>query len=361
MEIRETATRRLVTAIKVLSPTNKRGEGRKEYRRKRRRILLSTSHLLEIDLLRQGQRVPMQQRLPNAPYFVLLNRAEERPISDVWPIHLGEALPSVPVPLLPGDADVPLGLQQALTNVYDLLRYDLAIDYARPPESLLPPQLTAWAEKLLSARGAASVRLPSGEVECGEPQKLPLALGAASCVAARPRPNTFAAASAAERASPPALCPRMDDSGTGAVSRSSCQTVPPASTGPAERWRPRPAPCRGNACLTTTGPVEWKGFGLFREGSSQAFRPPACHFGSPCRQPRQEPANTRGTRGADSPGIRVHSHFRSLARALMPHVVICKHIILPGSMPSPYPLPEGEGKHWRGPVPCPLPEGEGSG
>ncbi len=153
VEIRETATRRLVTAIKVLSPTNKRGEGRKEYRRKRRRILLSTSHLLEIDLLRQGQRVPMQQRLPNAPYFVLLNRAEERPISDVWPIHLGEALPSVPVPLLPGDADVPLGLQQALTNVYDLLRYDLAIDYARPPESLLPPQLTAWAEKLLRAAG----------------------------------------------------------------------------------------------------------------------------------------------------------------------------------------------------------------
>jgi hypothetical protein len=47
-------------------------------------------------------------------------------------------LPVVPVPLLPGDADVTLDLQQALTNVYDLLGYDLAIDYSGPPELSLP-------------------------------------------------------------------------------------------------------------------------------------------------------------------------------------------------------------------------------
>src|SRR5881396_2152160 len=55
IEIRDTAHRQLVTAIEVLSPTNKRGDGRQEYLAKRRRILLSTAHLLEIDLLRQGQ------------------------------------------------------------------------------------------------------------------------------------------------------------------------------------------------------------------------------------------------------------------------------------------------------------------
>ena len=121
IEIRETGSRQLVTAIEVLSPTNKRADGREEYLAKRRRILLSTAHLIEIDLLRQGQRVPMQQPLPDAPYFVLLNRAEERPIAEVWPIQLGERLPVVPVPLLPADTDVALDLQQALTNVYDLL------------------------------------------------------------------------------------------------------------------------------------------------------------------------------------------------------------------------------------------------
>ena len=79
IEIRDTANRQLVTAIEVLSPTNKHGDGRLEYLAKRRRILLSTAHLLEIDLLRQGQRVPMQKPLPAAPYFIFLSRAYSTP------------------------------------------------------------------------------------------------------------------------------------------------------------------------------------------------------------------------------------------------------------------------------------------
>jgi hypothetical protein len=40
IEVRDTAERRLVTAIEILSPTNKRGEGREEYLTKRQRLLL---------------------------------------------------------------------------------------------------------------------------------------------------------------------------------------------------------------------------------------------------------------------------------------------------------------------------------
>jgi hypothetical protein len=86
---------------------------------KRRRLLLSNSHLLEIDLVRRGKRVPVRDPLPAAPYFVLLSRVETRPVLDVWPIGFSDPLPSVPVPLLPGDADVMLDRQLALTNVYD--------------------------------------------------------------------------------------------------------------------------------------------------------------------------------------------------------------------------------------------------
>jgi hypothetical protein len=153
IEIRDTANRQLVTAIEVLSPTNKRGDGREEYLAKRRRLLLSSAHLVEIDLLRQGQRVPMEQPLPPAPYFVFSSRSERRPLLDVWPIALGDPLPTVPIPLLEEDPDVPLPLQAALTAIYDAFSYDLAVDYQRPPEVSLPPSETPWADALLRAAG----------------------------------------------------------------------------------------------------------------------------------------------------------------------------------------------------------------
>jgi len=137
IEIRDVDDRQLVTAIELLSPTNKRGKSYEKYVTKRQRILSSTVHLLEIDLLRQGKRVPMQQPLPSAPYFVFLSRAEKRPISDVWPIDLDDPLPTVPVPLLSGDEDVLLDLQQAFTATYELHGYDLLIDYSQPPEVAL--------------------------------------------------------------------------------------------------------------------------------------------------------------------------------------------------------------------------------
>ncbi len=151
IEIRDTANRKLVTAIEVLSQTNKRGNGREEYLAKRQRILLSTAHLMEIDLLRAGERVPMQQPLPPAPYFVFLSRVETRPLTEVWPIRLDQPLPVVPVPLLPDDADVPLDLQLAFTTVYDEMGYDLAVDYTRPPEVPLEGEAAAWAEERLRA------------------------------------------------------------------------------------------------------------------------------------------------------------------------------------------------------------------
>jgi hypothetical protein len=159
VEIRDTQKRRLVTVIEFLSPTNKRGEGRQEYIAKRQKILGSTAHLLEIDLLRRGKRVPMRQTLPSAPYFVFLSRAGKRPQTQVWPIPIDQPLPTVPVPLLPPDPDVPLDLQKALDNVYDLCAYDLAVNYSRNPEVRLPSNYASWAAQCLRAAGVRSSKL----------------------------------------------------------------------------------------------------------------------------------------------------------------------------------------------------------
>ena len=153
IEIRDVANRHLVAAIEIISPTNKRGDGYREYLDKRNRILSSTTHLLEVDLLRQGKRVPMQQFLPEVPYFVFLSRVEQRPITEVWPIQLTMPLPIVPVPLLPGDEDILLDLQLAFTTVYDDFGYDLSVDYTQPPEIPLAEDTAVWTNDLLQKAG----------------------------------------------------------------------------------------------------------------------------------------------------------------------------------------------------------------
>ena len=147
VEIRDSENRQLVTAIEIRSPWNKRGEGRDEYLLKRRRILLSTAHLMEIDLLRAGDRPPMRGMLPEAPYFVFLSRADRRPLTGIWPIWLQERLPQVPIPLLQGDGDLDLDLQQAFSQVYDGFGYAYLIDYGAAPTMALEPAERQWAEQ----------------------------------------------------------------------------------------------------------------------------------------------------------------------------------------------------------------------
>jgi hypothetical protein len=120
IEIRDVEERRLVTLIEVFSPTNKRGEGYSEYLANRQRVLLSATHLMEIDLLRKGKRVPMRQPLP-----------------------------TVPAPLFPEEEDAALNLQLAFTNVYDAIGYDLLLDYTRAPDAPLEGEMAVWAAALL--------------------------------------------------------------------------------------------------------------------------------------------------------------------------------------------------------------------
>lgn len=152
VEIRNQADRRLVTTIEILSPWNKRGNGRNEYLDKRRKLLRSSSHLVEIDLLRGGRRLPMKDPLPAASYYVFVSRTEARPMIEVWPIALPDRLPKFPVPLLAGDADVSLDLQSAIDAIYDYGGLDLALDYSRPLSPSLSDEESVWATERLRRR-----------------------------------------------------------------------------------------------------------------------------------------------------------------------------------------------------------------
>ena len=153
IEIRRTESGQLVTAIEILSPTNKRpgSESLAAYRRKRLELRLAGVALLEVDLLRVGERLAIQGGLPHAPYFVFLNRGGEE--VEIWPLPLGTRLPVVPVPLLQPDPDIPLDLDAALNAVYAGAAYDLSIDYSQPPpnaETLSSAEL-AWLRSAVQA------------------------------------------------------------------------------------------------------------------------------------------------------------------------------------------------------------------
>ena len=56
LEIRDAQTHAVVTAIEILSPSNKApGEGREAYEEKRRQVLSTRTNLVEVDLLRGGE------------------------------------------------------------------------------------------------------------------------------------------------------------------------------------------------------------------------------------------------------------------------------------------------------------------
>jgi uncharacterized protein YjiS (DUF1127 family) len=152
VEVREAKTGSLVTAIEILSPVNKRPghDAFERYRRNRRALLRSSAHLLEIDLLRGGQRPPFLTPLPPAPYFVSLSREERRPQVDVWPLVLRDPVPIVPVPLASPDPDVPLDLGAAIRVVYDRIACDARVDYTQaPPPPSLPTEDSEWLQQLL--------------------------------------------------------------------------------------------------------------------------------------------------------------------------------------------------------------------
>src|SRR5439155_8664433 len=91
LEVQETATGEVVTAIELRSPTNKcPGEGRREYEDQRLRTLGTRTHLVEIDLLRGGEPLPMhiQARPPDTPppgdYRIVVARGDHRPWAEVY-------------------------------------------------------------------------------------------------------------------------------------------------------------------------------------------------------------------------------------------------------------------------------------
>ncbi|AFZ10043.1 hypothetical protein Osc7112_5835 [Oscillatoria nigro-viridis PCC 7112] len=154
LQVIETETKKVVTVIEVLSPTNKRpGKGREMYEAKREKVFGSRTHLVEIDLLRSYQPMLVFDNDIEASYRILVSRANQRPLADLYLFNLPDMIPAFPLPLRAGDEEPIVDLQALLNGVYDRAAYDFRIDYTAAPVPALSESDAVWADALLGERG----------------------------------------------------------------------------------------------------------------------------------------------------------------------------------------------------------------
>ena len=153
--IRDRETLEVVTVLETLSPSNKQagGEGREMYLTKRDGILESRTHLVELDLLRGGLRLPAIGGLPPGDYYAVISRSRDRPRAAVYAWGVRQPMPSIPIPLKDEDPETSLDLQAVFTTVYDRARYHLSLDYEAPLDPAFAAEDQAWARDAIQRTG----------------------------------------------------------------------------------------------------------------------------------------------------------------------------------------------------------------
>jgi Protein of unknown function (DUF4058) len=152
IEIRRRTGRAPVSVIELLSPTIKTGDGFADYKTKRNSLIRQRVHLIEIDLLLGGRRLPMGKALPPGDFYALVSRAQQRPQSEVYAWSVRDPLPVIPIPLAKPDPDIMADLGAVFATTYDRGRYARLLDYRLSPTTLRSHASRPWAEK--TARSA---------------------------------------------------------------------------------------------------------------------------------------------------------------------------------------------------------------
>lgn len=154
LEIRQVGDDEVVTALEILSPANKLpGGGRRQYEQKRLVVLGSLTNLVEIDLLRVGEPMPMRGNGHGHHYRILVSRARQRPGADLYAFSVREPIPDFPLPLQPSDAEPLVELNRVLHDLYERAGYDLRINYRSEATPSLAGEDAVWADALLRRAG----------------------------------------------------------------------------------------------------------------------------------------------------------------------------------------------------------------
>lgn len=156
LTVREQSRGYAVAVLEILSPSNKyQGEGRRQYSDKRLRILESATHLIEIDLIRVGDPLPVEGYDGNAAYRILVSRNESRPVAELYPFGLQSAIPDIVLPLLNDEDEPTIRLGEIVNDIYLQGYYGAGplIDYNYDPSGPLSDNDRRWLDALLREKG----------------------------------------------------------------------------------------------------------------------------------------------------------------------------------------------------------------
>ena len=155
LEVRTVDREQVIAIIELLSPTNKAGgAGHNEYLAKRVAVLSSATHLVEIDLLRAGRRMPIIGDAPNRHYRILIADARrQEPVGDLYVFDFRGEIPGFVMPLAKDAEGIAVNLNGVVNDVYTDGSFDLGIDYQQDPEPPLSDADRAWLAQLLREQG----------------------------------------------------------------------------------------------------------------------------------------------------------------------------------------------------------------
>jgi len=154
VSIREVRSHTMLSAVEILSPSNKAaGEDRDMYLAKRADYLANQINLVEIDFLRNGKRPPLgRPAIEIKDYCVMVSKNWEYPRIGIWTFSMREPIPGIPVPVTAEMPEIVLPLQTCFERSYSGARYEFTLPYGKPLVPRPRKEDAAWIQEILTHR-----------------------------------------------------------------------------------------------------------------------------------------------------------------------------------------------------------------
>lgn len=155
LEVRQRGTDKLITLVEVISPANRTtAVGRQEYLAKRAEARQAGAHVVEHDLVLQGQTCleVAPDSDPDYDYAITVGRARQPDRADMYSTTIQKKLPRIRLPLASDHQDLVVDVQAVFARCYDRF-FTGRINYKKDPPVMLRDSDHKWMVQTLKQAG----------------------------------------------------------------------------------------------------------------------------------------------------------------------------------------------------------------